>query len=345
MRRRFVKAARHRRIDAHEHGCDEAELRRLDLNLLLVFAAVMRDRGVSRAAARLGLGASAVSMALARLRGAVGHDLFVRTGPGVEPTPRAEALWSALGPALASVQRAVRGARGFDPAASELVVRFAAPDDLDFILLPELLARMERLAPRVRLVVRPSDVRTLMDRLDSGDADLELGATPRGGIERRHRARPLHRDGFLALFDPAMVGTAGPLDLETYLAVPHLLLSPAGHLDESIDDRLAELGRARTALAVLSQFGTIPFLLKRRRAVANMPATAAHHCAAAYGLALSPLPLASPEFEVSLVWHVRTDGDPAHAWFRDLVSELVAELRDGTLDDGPPRTALGPVQA
>lgn len=197
---------------------NEAELRRIDLNLLLVFAAVMRERSVSRAAARLHLGASAISMSVARLRAVVGDELFVRMGSGMQPTPRAEELWAAIAPALVAVQQAMRGLRGFDPAESEAVIRFAAPDDLEFVLLPELLARLERLAPRMRLVVRPSDFRTLLDRLDNGDADLALSATPESGVERRHHVRTLHRDAFSVLFDPAMVGTTGPLDLETYLA-------------------------------------------------------------------------------------------------------------------------------
>jgi len=67
----------------------EADLRRLDLNLLLVFAALMRERSVRRAANRLYLGPPAVSMALARLRETVGDPLFVRANAGMQPTPRA----------------------------------------------------------------------------------------------------------------------------------------------------------------------------------------------------------------------------------------------------------------
>lgn len=306
----------------------EIELRKLDLNLLLVFAAVMRERAVGRAATRLYLGPSAVSMALGRLREVVGDELFVRAGSRMEPTPRALALWAGVEPALEGIEAAVRGARRFDPARAEMVVRFAAPDDLEFVLVPMLLEHLGREAPGVRLVVRPSDFRTLMERLDTGDADLALSATPPRGLERRHKVRPLHRDTFSVLFDAGRVGAGSPLDLDTYLAVPHLLLSIAGDLHGPIDERLAEMGRARTVLAAVSHFPTMPFVLKRHRALANVPALAARHLAAAYGLALSPPPLASPEFEVALVWHARTDGDPAHTWFRELVAEIVADLRE-----------------
>lgn len=206
----------------------EIELRRLDLNLPLVFSAVMRERGVAGASKRLHIGPSAVSMALARLRDAVGDDLFVRAARGMEPTPRAEAQWAELGPALSRIEAAARGAKRFDPGTAEAVFRFAAPDDLEFVLVLLLLERLGRDAPGVRLVVRPSDFRTLLGRLDSGDADLALSATPGRGVERRHRVRPLHRETFAVLFDPSRVGARAPISLDDYVGTPHLLLSPSG---------------------------------------------------------------------------------------------------------------------
>ncbi|HEV2605565.1 MAG TPA: LysR family transcriptional regulator [Microvirga sp.] len=312
-----------------KHEFSEIELRKLDLNLLLVFSALMRERSVSRASKRLFIGPSAVSMALTRLRDAVGDALFVRASAGMEPTPRALALWSELEPALANIELAVRGLRRFDPATADLTIRFAAPDDLEFVLVPLLLERLETEAPGVRLVVRPSDFRTLLGRLDEGDADVALSATPTNGIERRHRIRPLHRDGFSVLYDAKRLGREGALDLDTYLEVPHLLLSITGDLHGLMDERLAEMGRSRRVIAAVSHFPTMPYILRRRRALANMPSVAARYYAETYGLELSPPPLTSPDFEVSLAWHARTDADPAQIWFRDLVAEAVADLRKG----------------
>lgn len=309
-----------------KHEFSEIELRKLDLNLLLVFSALMRERSVSRASGRLFVGPSAVSMALTRLRATVGDALFVRAGAGMQPTPRALALWAELEPALGAIELAVRGHRAFEPATAELTIRFAAPDDLEFVLVPRLLERLEVEAPGFRLVVRPSDFRTLLGRLDAGDAELALSATPTSGIERRHRVRPLHRDGFSVLYDAERLGRTGALDLDTYLDVPHLLLSITGDLHGLMDERLAEMGRSRRVIAAISHFPTMPFILKRRRALVNMPSVAARYYAETYGLELSPPPLSSPDFEVSLAWHARTDGDPAHIWFRDLVADVVDEL-------------------
>ncbi|MFN3945246.1 MAG: LysR family transcriptional regulator [Allosphingosinicella sp.] len=229
----------------------EIELRRLDLNLLLVFSALMRERSVSRASGRLFIGPSAVSVALTRLRDTLGDPLFVRAGTGMEPTPRSPALWSELELALSSIEIAVRGHRTFDPATAQAIIRFAAPDELEFVLVPRFRERLETEAPSIRLVVLPSDFRTLLGRLDSGDADLALSATPTSGVERRHRIRLLHRDGFSVLYDaqpdsavrdravPAFA-LRGKLDTDA----PRLAV-PRGLRDELKHDQSKVMGQRR----------------------------------------------------------------------------------------------------
>ena len=305
---------------------NEIELRKLDLNLLLVFSALMRERSVQNAAGRLYLGPSAVSMSLTRLRRQMGDRLFVKTRAGMEPTPRAHALWAQFEPALGSIEAAVRGVKRFDPKSADRIIRFATPDDLEFVLMPRLMERLDREAPGIRLVLRPSDFRTLLARIDEGDADVALSATPTSGIERRHRVRALHRDHFVVLFDPIQIGASAPLDLETYLDVPHLLLSIVGDLRGQMDEELESLGRQRRVVAAFSHFPTMPFVLKKRRCLMNMPSVAAHFFAGFYGLSLCETPVISPEFEVSLIWHARTDTDAALLWFRDLVADVLAEI-------------------
>jgi LysR family transcriptional regulator, mexEF-oprN operon transcriptional activator len=311
------------------HEFREADLRRVDLNLLLVLAALVRERSVTRAAARLHLSAPAVSMALARLRAALGDRLFVRGREGMEPTPRALEVYAAVAPALQGVHDAVFRPPRFEPALAERTFRFASPDDLELVLLPRLLARVAAEAPRATLVVRPADFRNVPGMLDSGDAELALTATP-PGLDRGHRHEPLHRDGFAAVFDRGRLGLGEgePLTPERYLEAPHVLLSPAGHTTGPVDARLAELGLGpRRVVAAVARFSTLPFVLRALPAVANMPSVAARHHAAAFGLDARPLPFATPTFEVSLVWHARSDGDAGLAWLAGLVRRIVAGLR------------------
>lgn len=303
----------------------EIELRKLDLNLLLVFSAVMRERSVAKAADRLFVGPSAVSMALSRLRSAIGDPLFVKTSEGMEPTSRALALWQELAPALSSIEASIRSVRSFDPATAERAVRFAAPDDLDVALLPKLSERLAREAPGVRMIIRPADYRTLVERLDSGDADLALSATP-NTLDKRHRSRHLYNEAFAVLYHSEQLGVRGNLDAARYVETPHLFRSLSGDFTGQIDDALRAVGKERTVAIALSNFSASPFLLKAQPCLINMPAVAAYYFAKAFNLELSELPVGVEPFPVSTIWHARSDEDPFHRWFRTLVAESCLEL-------------------
>lgn len=130
------------------------DLRRVDLNLLIVFETLMHERSVTRAAEKLFLGQPAISAALSRLRGLFDDPLFVRTGRSMEPSARAVEIFALLSPALDSISTAVSRAAEFDPATSTAVFRIGLSDDVEFALLPQLLKRLRAEAPGIVLVVR-----------------------------------------------------------------------------------------------------------------------------------------------------------------------------------------------
>ena len=135
----------------------ERDLRRLDLNLLLVFHALMQERHVTRAAARLFLGQPAVSGALKRLRAAFGDPLFVRSRAGMEPTPRALELSRPVEALLSGLHEALAAKRPFEPKASTRVFRIGASEAVGVALFPRLMAHLTREAPGVRLVTLDTD--------------------------------------------------------------------------------------------------------------------------------------------------------------------------------------------
>ncbi|CTQ67542.1 LysR family transcriptional regulator [Roseibium alexandrii] len=310
----------------------EIELRKLDLNLLLVFSAVMRERSVSRAADRLYLGASAISMALGRLRDTFEDPLFVRVGSVMEPTARAIAFWQELAPALQNIDQAVRVSKPFDPSTTERIFRFGAPDDLEGLLVPRLIGRLQAEAPQARLVVRHSDFRSLLRVLDDDEADIMLSATPESGIENRHRVDPIYRERFKVLYDAGQLGFSGPLTRERYLATPHALLSLDGALESGLDQKLAESGHKRDVRVAVTHFPTIPHILKSSAMLANVPGTAAAWFARQHALEIHEPPIDFPSFEVALLSHVRVTNDPAVDWFRDLIMEEVRSLALATKD-------------
>src|SRR5262245_21435789 len=147
----------------------------IDLNLLRVFDAVLRDKGVTSAAARLGLTQPAVSNALARLRAAFGDALFVRTAAGMDPTPVARELAEPVRRALALLESALAHGPGFDPATSTRAFRFYMSDLGQIEFLPPLVERVQRAAPGVRLEAVALEVDDIADALAAGALDVAVG--------------------------------------------------------------------------------------------------------------------------------------------------------------------------
>jgi LysR family transcriptional activator of mexEF-oprN operon len=180
-------------IDINEH-----DFHRLDLNLLLVFTALLRERSVTRAAKRLYLGQPAMSASLARLRTFAGDDLFVRTAQGMEPTTHALALAERLKPVLEGLSDALFATNAFDPSSSDRTFSLGMFDIGEVTLGPELLGDMEAGAPRVRLALRPVDRANAVAQLEAGTLDLaitDIGATT-GWI----RTKPLFQEFFACIF-------------------------------------------------------------------------------------------------------------------------------------------------
>src|SRR6476620_2542014 len=147
----------------------------IDLNLLVVFEALVAERSVTRAAGRVGLSQPAVSNALGRLRALLGDPLLVRTGRGMEPTARALELSGPIQQALEGIRRALSPSASFEPERSPYTFRVRSADNLELSLLPRLLERLGRVAPLVDIVVdRVGD--TTEEDLRAGRIDLYLGS-------------------------------------------------------------------------------------------------------------------------------------------------------------------------
>src|SRR5258707_3924853 len=165
-----------------------------DLNLLIVFDAVMQERSVTRAGSRIGLSQPAMSHALNRLRYMLKDQLFVRTPEGMVPTPRAELLAQPLRNALSEMQLALEPV-AFDPAASDRRFTVAVNNYAAVVLAPPLVAAVSAGAPAVHLHLRPSGTLDIVDRPDRGDLDLTIGSMDSPG--ERFATGPLLEDPFV----------------------------------------------------------------------------------------------------------------------------------------------------
>jgi DNA-binding transcriptional LysR family regulator len=293
----------------------DTELRRLDLTLLLVFLGLLRHRKATRVAAELGLTQSGVSQGVKRLREIFGDPLFLRRPHGMEPTAVALALEPAVGAAVEALRAALGAVRQFDPATARGVVRIAALDSQQAVVIPQFADRVRRSAPGLGLSVLPLGRAAAVDALIEGRVDLALGFvwTLPGVI----RSEPLYAEGFTVAGRAAVLPDAPGLTLRQYLAADHILVSPGGDMEGIVDRHLADMGQKRRVVLALPAFLPALAAAEATGALVTLPSRIAHRFAAGFGLVLAEPPLAIRGFTVATHWHLRSDADARVAWLRD----------------------------
>jgi DNA-binding transcriptional LysR family regulator len=311
-------------------GIDAVNLGRIDLNLLVHLDALLTDRSVTRAAARVGIGQSAMSHNLARLRELFGDELLTRGSDGMRLTPRAVTLLEPVRTMLTQVEALVSRDQAFDPATAVRTFRFGLSDSMEVLIMPALLARMREVAPGIHLRLTNFDASKLLDELDADEMDLAIGYDLMLQGQIHHKRRKLFTETYLCMFNAEMTGLTPPISLDDYLRLPHVVTSlrPGRSARGIVDGVLDKLGLRRTVALTTARFLTTPSLVARAPVIVTLQARLARRFAAEFGLSLSPLPLPVDlgEITMSLLWHASYDHDPAHAWLRELVIELAAEL-------------------
>jgi DNA-binding transcriptional LysR family regulator len=304
--------------DAHD------PLAQLDLNLLRALDALLAERHVTRAAARLALTQSAASRALARLREELGDPLLVRGPSGaLLPTARAEQLGPVVRRALEELAAAWRG-ETFEPRTSQRRFTVTGADYAELVLLPGLAARLAELAPGVQLVFVPMPP-DLNGVLASGAVDAMLvpyGVTGAGLYQRQ-----LFDESFVVAMRAGHPAATGKLTLDRFCALSHLLIAPRGNPGGAVDDALAKLGRRRHVAVSVPHFLVAPHVIVASDLVITMAMRMVAVFASMFELVTRAPPLPVPGFSVHLQWHERTHHDAAHRWFRDQVADVAAHVR------------------
>jgi DNA-binding transcriptional LysR family regulator len=309
-------------------GIDAVNLGRIDLNLLVHLDALLTEKSVTRAATRVGIGQSAMSHNLARLRELFGDELLTRGSDGMRLTPRAVALLEPVRTTLAQVEALVSREQAFDPATAVRTFRFGLPDSMEVLIMPALLARMREVAPGIHLRLYNFDASRLLDDLDADEMDLAIGYDAFQPGQFHHKRRKLFTETYVCMFNAEKTGVTPPISLDDYVRLPHVLTSlrPGRSVRGIVDEALEKLGLRRSVALTTPRFLTVPSLVARAPVIVTMQARLARRFAAEHGLSLSPLPLELREVTVSLLWHTSYDHDPAHTWLRELVIQLAAGL-------------------
>ncbi len=291
-------------------------LEQLNVHHLRALDAILAERSVTRAAVRLGITQSAVSHALRGLRDALEDPLLVRGAGGMVPTPRALALQQPLHRALNDLEAALSDGPTFDPATSTRTFRLLMPDSFTLSVLPGLLDLLASEAPGVDLDVRPPPLGG--SGLEGGDADLSFVVGKRA-FSPSLRKRTLFDGRLACIVRRDHPEVSDELDLDTYCALPHALMSPLGSGPGIIDGELAKIGRSRRVHLRIRFFLAAPLLIAR----SNMVLTGPRDLLEAF-VPLAPVRLLEPPvhaeaFQASMLWHERNHEDPGHRWLRQSV--------------------------
>ena len=286
----------------------------IDLNLLTSLDALLTTQSVTRAAQELGRTQPAVSHALRRLRELLGDELLVRTPKGMQLTPRAQELRPAVRAAIEAAEAVLQEAPAFDPARAQRSFRVAMADQASFLLLPPLVERISREAPGVRIEQPPGLVQSLVD-----DVDLAIGVFR--DEPATVRQEPLFREEFACVIRRGSAAARGKLDVERYLALPHLLVAPRGLPGSPLDDALAKVGQRRRVVLTVPHFLVAPHVIAATDLVWTAPVRLAR-AFAHLPLAVREPPFRVDGFTVAMRWHARLDRDPGLRWLRGVLREI-----------------------
>ena len=266
---------------------DHFNLWSFDLNLLVAFDALMRERSVTRAATRLKIQQSAMSHNLGTLRVLMDDELFIRVGQVMKPTPRAVALADPIGRILEQAQHAITTRETFRPEEEKRTFSIGFSSELEVLLMPGFTARVQRGAPGIKLLARPAQPDQVYRMLDNGAIDLAIGCFGDGqsGIGRKPLLQSL-----MCCFNPDLLELAVPISRSAYLAQRHALVSQNASIRGCLEDALRAANVELDVAMAAPEFLTVLSTVMHAPAIATLPSRIASRYAPLMGLVISPVP-------------------------------------------------------
>jgi DNA-binding transcriptional LysR family regulator len=297
------------------------DLKKVDLNLLVSFHAMVEHRGVTRAGEAIGLSQPAMSAALSRLRLLFDDALFVKAGAEMKPTARALELADPVRRVINAIRSEILQRSGFDPATAERGFTIITPDIGEINLLPRLLARFSQVAPMAQLRTVSMARPTAAEALESGNTELAIGFFP-----DLQRAAVFQQK----LFDAPHVcilrrdhpSLGQKITLKQYLAATHAVVRPSDGREHVFEQFMQQRGLRRKVLVELAHFMSLLPVIESSDLIATVPRDLADVCARYGNVRIVEVPLKAPVIAVHQFWHRRFHKDPANVWLRNLVHSL-----------------------
>jgi DNA-binding transcriptional LysR family regulator len=304
---------------------NDSDLRLRDLRVL---SAVLTERNLTRVAEMLDTSQPSISKVLARLRAHFGDPLVIRNGPEMRPTPRAIEMMDRLNGFLLASDQLAPPTPSFDPLTSDRVFKLLVTDVGTLLFLPPLVSRIANAGPRLGLRALPFDSRHFALKLETGEADLAIGAFPKAS--RGLRRQRLYFSGYLSVARSEHPKVATLRSRSGFRAAQHIMVmaSDVGHAAQQTAQHALETEIApERVLLRLSSFIAAAIVASRTDGVATIPANLANFFAKQLDLVTFRPSIPLPPIEITQYWHERYHRDPGHRWLRAMCFELFAKGR------------------
>lgn len=292
----------------------------LDLNLLVVFDVLLRERRVAAAARELGISQPGVSNALNRMRRVFSDELFLRTSNGMVPTPLAESLAEPVSDALGRIRAMLNKPNGFDPAQSARSFTIAMTDIGEIYFLPQLMKWLSATAPGVTVSTVRDTAINLREEMETGRVDLALGFLP--DLQAGFFQQRLFRQRYVCLYrrgHPA-AGADG-LTLKAFRAAEHISVVAAGTGHGLVDEMIQRAGVTRNVRMRVPHFVAVGHIVQQTDLIAVVPEAYAMRTLEPFGLACAPCPVKIPDIVINMLWHGKNHRDTGNRWLREHLFE------------------------
>lgn len=296
------------------------DIARIDLNLLIVFDAVFRERNVSKAAKQLHLSQPAVSGALSRLRDATKDQLFIRTRGGMIPTKRAVELSEPVQQGLGALRQALLATEKFNPETSDRTFTLLLSEIGQILFLPAISETIRRKAPKIRLVMAKADPSEHLKNFEKGEIDLAVGVWPR--LNKDMIRQDLMQDKWLCVSRKNHPAIAKRLSLKTYLKLEHITISSVSGGDEIIARTLGRRNLERHVALEVTDFLAPILICAKTDLIATVPSALANFFAGSSPIRLIDPPLEFPRIPLQLYWHKRLEADGGRQWLTQIITNL-----------------------
>lgn len=299
----------------------EINWRAIDLNLLVVFNALVEEKSVSKAADKLNIGQSAMSHSLSRLRDLLSDPLFERQGHNMVPSQKAIELTPVIASILNQISQQVLRTGTFEPKEFNSTFKIGLTDYAELLFAPILFDVISCLAPQSQICFYHVDKSNFEQVFKTHHLDLMLGSINNEykNFNRSH----VYTEHHVCLFDKQATGITTPISIEQYCTTPHALTSSNGQISSPIDKQLSQHNQQRKVIITTRNFLTLRHLLTGRNLLCVVPELMAKIDLFSNKLSFAKTPIEVPDFKIEILWEARNDQHQKNQWLRQQVKAAI----------------------